>query len=375
MAKLIYLTSLKYPATIAHALQTYKMAEQFSNLLENNFSFVISKDYGDNFLNINVTETECEHYKKFHLTTSFYFLWLTGYILRQKKIGLKETTFYLKDQKLAVLLLFMRRLFKFKYKVAFEYHGLYKDAIDKIICRNADFLIPLTSGLKEELLLKYKADQNKFYVAPDGVNISEFDIVNDKNYYRSELGLKADKKLVGYVGTVQTHGLEKGITEIFKSAKLLGDDTLFYIIGLKKADLDHYHSLVSDLNLTHKVILVEYQPPDLIPKYLKSFDVLLMPFPNKPHFAKFMSPLKLFEYMASKRPFIATDLPSIREIVSEKECVLVEPGNVESLAQAIKTLFDNEQAAIQFANNAFNKAHDYTWSRRAQNILDFIYER
>lgn len=370
MARLIYLTSLKYPATVAHPLQTYKMAEQFSNLLSDNFNFVISKNYSENFGRINVTETECEKYKKFHFITPFYFFWLARYFYKNKD---SETVFYLKDQKLAVLLVVMRKTFGLKFKLAFEYHILYKKHTDRLICKNADFIIPITYGLKEELASRYKADPAKLFVAADGVDMHEFNIHDDKNRYRKELNLPLNKKLAGYVGTVQTQGQEKGITEIIESARIIDSDNLIiYIIGFKGGQYAYYRSLVDSLGLENKIKLIKYQPRPLIPKYLKAFDILLMPFPDKTHFARFMSPLKLFEYMASKRPIIASDLPSIREVVSEKECFFVKPGDAMSLAAAIKTFSGNPIAAANVANSAFNKVQNYTWTKRAQNILDFI---
>jgi len=90
------------------------------------------------------------------------------------------------------------------------------------------------------------------------------------------------------------------------------------------------------------------------------------------HYRFFMSPLKMFEYMASRRPIVATDLPSIREVLSESSAVLVPPGNTEKLKEAIKYLIDNPEAGKKLADNAFQKVQEYTWDKRAEKIVDFI---
>jgi glycosyltransferase involved in cell wall biosynthesis len=86
----------------------------------------------------------------------------------------------------------------------------------------------------------------------------------------------------------------------------------------------------------------------------------------------YTSPLKLLEYMACGLSVIASNLPSIREIVSEKECVFFTPDNPEDLAQAImKVVKDPDLEAVMSAA-AWEKAKEYSWDVRAEKILTFV---
>lgn len=372
MKKLVYLTSIRYPAaTAAHSLQTFEMAKEFNRALGDDFLFIVSKNDSKSFYGLNFLETDCEKYKPFHLVTPFYFFWLKKF-LKNKKTD--DYVFYLKDQKLAVLLALIKRSFGFKYKIAVEYHNHYGVFFDRLICRSADFILPLTDKAREFLISNYAVPENRFLVAPDAVNINEFDIEDDKMKYRKDLQLPEDKKLVGYVGTPATLGLEKGIKDIFEAAKLTGaGDIVFYIVGLRPKEAKRYERAVTDLKLENKVRLIGYQPRSAIPKYLKSFDVLLLPFPDKPHFSIFMSPLKLFEYMASRRPIVSSDLPSVREILSDEDALFVRPGSPEELAGAVSAVLDDDALAEKAARNSFEKVHTHTWAGRAKKIIDFIY--
>jgi glycosyltransferase involved in cell wall biosynthesis len=86
--------------------------------------------------------------------------------------------------------------------------------------------------------------------------------------------------------------------------------------------------------------------------------------------------MKLFEYMASKRAVIASNLPGIAEVITDGEnALLVPPGDAPALAAAIQRLRDDAALRQQLAEAAYREvmAH-YTWAARAQAILSAIRE-
>ena len=74
--------------------------------------------------------------------------------------------------------------------------------------------------------------------------------------------------------------------------------------------------------------------------------------------------MKLFEYMASERPIVATDLPSIMEIVNEDTALICNPDDAASMAAAIQQVFDDPLHAARLAKRACQKSKNFTW--RAQ---------
>ena len=97
-----------------------------------------------------------------------------------------------------------------------------------------------------------------------------------------------------------------------------------------------------------------------------------MPFPDKAHYRYFMTPLKIFEYMAGARPIIASDLPSIREILNERNAFFCKPGDVESLTGEINYVLNNKEEAMIKAEQANKDVLRYSWDKRAERILKFI---
>ena len=111
---------------------------------------------------------------------------------------------------------------------------------------------------------------------------------------------------------------------------------------------------------------------ELLPLYQKASNILLMPFPNTEHYAYYMSPMKMFEYMASKRPIIASDLPSIKEVLNTQNAILVRPGSTQDLVRGVERLLNDTSLGNRIAYKAFSDVVQYTWKKRAKKIISFL---
>jgi glycosyltransferase involved in cell wall biosynthesis len=78
--------------------------------------------------------------------------------------------------------------------------------------------------------------------------------------------------------------------------------------------------------------------------------------------------MKLFEYMASGTPIVASNVPAIREILDEESAYFVEPDNPAALAGGIEKAL-NDAASFERAKRARGRAENYTWLARAKRIL------
>src|SRR3989344_4614343 len=112
-----------------------------------------------------------------------------------------------------------------------------------------------------------------------------------------------------------------------------------------------------------------------IPYILKTADCLILT-GNKSEIisAKYTSPLKMFEYMASGCPIVAQDLPSFGEVLNENNSVLAKAGDAEDLANKIAWVFNdkNRELVEKIANQALKDVQNYTWEKRAKKIIDFL---
>lgn len=156
------------------------------------------------------------------------------------------------------------------------------------------------------------------------------------------------------------------------------------IVGIAKRMPERYFHVVGNLTtldgpqdpLPKNIYLYDEVTPHQAELMTRLFDVLLMPYQqevkirNGMDTSRWMSPLKMFEYLLSGRPVISSDLPALREILRHREnCLLVPARDVEAWVEAIEKL-DDPGLRHELANQAFIDARShYTWEKRVENVL------
>jgi glycosyltransferase involved in cell wall biosynthesis len=258
-----------------------------------------------------------------------------------------------------------------------ELHSLpkTKNFLFKKFLKRARGFFVLTNFIKEELEKNFGINSEKILISPDAVDLAKFDIKVEKQKARELLNLPLDKKILGYTGSFKTMGKDKGISDIIKAIKILSndnDDFLFIAIGGNNNDIDYYKKKAKKERISQYVKFISRVDLNNLAIYQKACDILLMPYPNKKHYSFYMSALKMFEYMASKRPIIASCLPSIKEILNKENSFFCNPDDPEDLVERIKYVFDNYELAEKIALKAFEDVKDYTWRKRAEKIVSFF---
>jgi glycosyltransferase involved in cell wall biosynthesis len=227
-----------------------------------------------------------------------------------------------------------------------------------------------------DFYLKKGLGVDKVIIENNGINIKEFDLKRPKATIRKELEIGKNDFVVGYGGKFVTSGMEKGIPELLEATKILQKKipTLKVIcLGGPRDYVDKYKAMAKDLDISRRVTILDHTNPQKFYQYLRAFDVCIMAFPWTHHFAFEMSPLKMIEYMASGNPLIATDLPSVREVLEDGvNCLLVKPGDSQDLAKGIERLFKNPKLATKISETALKKARGQTWKNRQTKILQKI---
>lgn len=177
---------------------------------------------------------------------------------------------------------------------------------------------------------------------------------------------------VGYTGQLYAG---KGMETISELAALCPWAT-FHIVGGTVGDIDAWQKATADKK---NIVFHGFKTQAELPKLLAAFDVVLAPYRStvygyaaKNNLADWMSPLKLFEYMAAEKAIICSDLPVIREILTDKKTALLcAPENPASWQKALELLRDNAALRQKISRNAKQVfMANYTWQQRAQKILN-----
>jgi len=355
--KLLYTTTIDVPSTRANRLQIMSMAEAFNRLLPGNFLLGLRvKNQGFE------TDVPCMEMGDTH---SLIFAW--RYMRLAKEKGF--THLYCREEKLLFFMVFLDRVF-FRTRVAFcyELHHLVHVRLwwHHYLLQRVARVISITHAMKE--VLRESGYPRDILVAPDAVDVALFDIPLGKDDARRQLNLPMEKWIVMYTGTI--HEPWKGTDLLYEAAARFEDDYLFVLVGGKPHYVDYFRRFHPDRS---NVVLVGHKPHHEIPSYLKAADVLVLPNSGKEEISRVStSPMKLFEYMASGRPIIASDLPSLREILNEGNALLVPPDDPEALAEGIRTLAQDSARGELLAREARKDCERYTWRERAERVLSFI---
>lgn len=119
--------------------------------------------------------------------------------------------------------------------------------------------------------------------------------------------------------------------------------------------------------------------PCEVAEWQRQMDVLILPCQHRVSSAggkdisAWTSPLKLFEYLASGRPVVASDLPVLREVLQDGvNSLLVPPGDIEAWAEALQRLTDPDMRATLGAGGRQSVEDGHTWSHRAQQVLQGV---
>jgi glycosyltransferase involved in cell wall biosynthesis len=379
---LFYIVNAKIPTDRANGYQIFKMCEEFARIglevelwaptRDSQFNQDPFEFYGAE-RNFKVRKIKSYDFVKYHKYLGRLSFWLQSifyfFNLSFKKVD-KNAFVYSRNPE--IIWLFNMR----GYKTIFEVHRWVesKEGLFKFFIKKAKKIIVVTEELKKRAL-KAGFSDDRILASPDGVDLKIFDLNISKFEARKKLNLPQNKIILGYTGSFKTMGEKKGIEEILEAVKILLEnfpDLFFLAVGGVDVEIEFYNNFAKNIGVGNNVLFLEKVDRYYLAIYQKACDLLLMPFPFTQHFAYYMSPLKMFEYMASQRPIIASDLPSIREILSEKNAFIIKPDDSKDLAGGIESVLNNKELSRKISEQAFLDVKQYTWGKRAERILGFI---
>ena len=242
--------------------------------------------------------------------------------------------------------------------IVWESHDGTWNIASRYIAKHTKGIVVVTQGLKEFYIEK-GIPAEKICAVPNGINLADFAQPESKEVARTRLGLPQDKKIALYIGRLDGW---KGTDTLLEASKLLPADIVVALIGGEKEQIKTLQKKYSN------VLFLGYRPYSELANNQAAADVLVVPNTAKNDISlRFTSPLKLIAHMASHRPVVASDLPSIRELVDDTSAVLVVPDNAGALAEGIQKALQNQR----IAENAYARVLKLDWSERAGRILSF----
>ena len=228
--------------------------------------------------------------------------------------------------------------------------------------QRADVVVTVTDFCKQDMV-NIGINPSKILVAPDAADLWSY------SEPKSQLNSSEPVKLT-YVGSMHP---ERGCDVLIRALPYIRSSVIAVLVGGTNNQIEMMTKLANDLGVADQVHLVGSVPHRYIKQWIEASDILIMPTIDSLFGRRYTSPMKLFEYMASMRPIITSNLPTVREILDEGSATFFTAGNPEDLARAVVDTITNWKEALVKAQRAFQIfARHYTFEKRAAKILDFI---
>jgi glycosyltransferase involved in cell wall biosynthesis len=224
-------------------------------------------------------------------------------------------------------------------------------------------LIVLTKLLGDDIQRTYDT-RAPILVAPDGVDLFLADAARSSR--------QANVPLVAlYLGSLHPW---KGVETALRALPLVPDVEL-HIAGGTSQRIAELHALAVSLGIAQRVKLLGPVFPGDRFHLINAADICLLPLSQTSIGARYTSPLKLFEYMAMGKAIIASDLPSLREVLRpEENALLTPPGDAPALATALAHFATKPAQASALGECALADSRRYGWDSRAAGITAFLGE-
>ncbi len=368
--KIFYLSGVKLPSQSSDSIHIMKMAQAFGKAGHDVTLFAQSAGAASEELYKIYDTDPCF---KMHLVSGFEIPVISHInqyrtLAQTMKITARPDLFYGHDP-------IALSLFNDGSPIIFEAQEMPTNAAQgwalKKLLRNENLraIVAVSDALKKDILKLFpEIDPEQIFVAHDGA-----DLIENLSSLEGEVQLRGRKDAlnIGYAGSL-TPG--KGMELINRVARLRPEYD-FHIVGGTKKQIQRIETNDRQPN----VYFYGHCEHSEVPAYLKAFDICVAPYQHRAliktghNTSRWISPMKIFEYMAIQKPMICSKLQVIEEIVQhDKTALLVAASDETKWAESIDYLAEHPDVAESIANNAYQSLKDhYTWDKRVDAIFDF----
>lgn len=217
---------------------------------------------------------------------------------------------------------------------------------------------------------EYDLPSEKFIAGHSAVSSTLLDDQYSKHSAREKLNFITNN-IALYVGNLYAG---RGIEDLMLVANRI-PHVMFVIVGGPDNIAERYQQYCRDNNILN-VRFVGRVLHGHVKYFLAAADLLLLSYHETVEAVDgtvtgaIASPLKMFEYMASERPIVATSLEPIKEVLKDNvNALLYSPGNIDELEQVINRLINEPAIAEKLAGAARQDVVKYTWEARSTRIL------
>ena len=356
--KLYYITRVNIPSFAAQSVQIMSMCKAFSKKVKN-FKLISPKNRNNEFMDVDFK------WDRIDITSKYKYL---EFVIKSfvKVIKEKPTHIFTRDIVVAFFSSFLN------IKVIYEVHKDPKTKtayfLLKILRYKSNFLLIGISKALEDYYLKFGYKKEKFFYYHDGVFLEKYDKLRNisKKNLRKQLNLPIDKIIIMHTGSLY----EGRGAEYFEVIIKNFPEIYFVQVGGSEEYVNKWRNYYKDYD---NIKIIGHQDNETLIKYQMSADLLFLPMTKNNPIWWCTSPMKLFEYMATGVPILASNIGSVGEVLTKKNAIIFNPEDEGSIIDGVKFYLENSEKANELGKNSLNEVRKrYTWNKRIERILEFI---
>ena len=235
-------------------------------------------------------------------------------------------------------------------------------ALEHFVLRNAQSVIVICLDLLRKLEkdgFASKATLIENFLDFDHPGYTEDQIKEARRKYASPTD-----KIVLYTGNFESY---QGISLFLEASSMVDDKSVvFLLVGGNVSHVDKMKKKASELSISDRVFFTGQVAPSEVPLFISMADVLV-----SPRTAGTNTPLKIYSFLKSGKPVVATDLWTHCQVLDDKIAVLVDP-DPKSFAQGILFALNDPNATERALEAKKMTEREYTFANYKQKITEAL---
>ena len=234
--------------------------------------------------------------------------------------------------------------------------------LERIAIRNAKLIVPVSDGMVEEI----ENEQVEKVIVLHDISLLENNHGEMEESIRGQMNF--DGTLVMYVGNLESYQGIDLLLESFARVAQKSRSIKLAIVGGKCEDIQKYEQKSRALGIDAQLRFFGPKPTKYLGGYLAEADILV-----SPRISGKNTPMKIYSFLESGKPIVATNLRTHTQILDDNVCVLVEP-NPKSFADGMLMVAEDEKLREKLGNNGKKLVEEKYNFENFQDSVNYIYD-
>lgn len=231
--------------------------------------------------------------------------------------------------------------------------------------KTADKIIAISNSTKDDLMTYFKVPEDKIAVISHGVG-EKFKQLDEEGISKSTQKYQLNFPYILYVGSLESRKNILNLVKAFYKLKTKNIYQKLVIVGENSGNKKKICRFIKKLNLQNDVVFIGFVSEEDLPALYNAADLFVYP----SYYEGFgLPPL---EAMSCGTPVITSNTSSLPEVVGDAG-IMIDPSNVEALAEAMRDVLADESLRNSIIAKGLERAKMFNWKKCARKTLK-VYE-